>query len=96
MCCLKLNAYKLKTLSSTDCTDFRRLDGEKCYLCPDRTPNPCYLKLNAYKLKTSFPHRDALRVEFFDFVLGSRGGRGRFGDFDFDEGFGEGFGVDVT
>ncbi len=54
------------------------------------------LKLNAYKLKTSIPHRDALRVEFFDFVLGSRGGRGRCGDFDFDEGFGEGFGVDVA
>ena len=39
---------------------------------------------------------DRLGVEFFDFVLGGRGGRGRCGDFDFDEGFGEGFRVDIA
>jgi len=30
----RFDAYKLKTLSSTDCTDFRRLDGEKGHLGP--------------------------------------------------------------
>jgi len=54
---LKLNAYKLKTLSSTDCTDFRRLDGEKCCLCPDR--NRCRLKL------TNFPPPRSPRVDAF-------------------------------
>ncbi len=42
----------------------------------------------------SLAQGDRLGVEFFDFVLGWRGGRGRCGDFDFHERFGEGFGVD--
>ncbi len=41
-------------------------------------------------------HRDRLGVEFFDFVLGGRGGCGGGGDFYFDEGFGEGLGVDCA
>ncbi len=63
--------------------------------CPKPLPIR-FLKLNAYKLKTSIPHRDALRVEGFDFVnsCGCRCGGG--GDFDFHERFGEVLGVGVT
>ena len=39
-------------------------------------------------------HRNRLGVEFFDFVFGRSGGCGRGCDFDLDEGFGKGFGVD--
>ncbi len=60
---LRSNAYKLKTLSSTDCTDFRRLDGEKCFLLPDQTSateNSLRLplaRLKPYELKISFLSR---------------------------------------
>ena len=47
-------------------------------------------------LKLLLPYRDALCVEFFDFVLGGCRSGGGGGNFDFHQGFGEGFGINVT
>ena len=44
--------------------------------------------------RLSLAHRDRLGVELFDFVLGGRGSSCGRGDFDFYQGFVEGFGVD--
>ena len=46
--------------------------------------------------RLSLAHRDRLGVELFDFVLGGRGSSCGRGDFDFYQGFGKGFGVDVA
>ena len=47
-----------------------------------------------FGMKKTLFHRNRLAVELFDFVLRWRRGCGGSGDFDFHQGFREGFGVD--